>query len=35
MFDFSLDAKYVARAMIRADLIGNLVHLFVNPENRL
>ena len=35
MFEFSLEAKYVARAVIRADLIGNLVHLFVNPENRL
>lgn len=35
MFDFSSDAKYVARAVIRADLIGNLVHLFVNPENRI
>lgn len=35
MFEFELDVKYVARAVIRADLIGNLVHLFVNPENRL
>ena len=35
IFDFELDAKYVARAVIRADLIGNLVHLFVNPANRL
>ena len=26
--NFELDQKYVARAIIRADLIGNLVHLF-------
>lgn len=31
--NFELDQKYVARAIIRADLIGNLVHLFVNPDN--
>lgn len=35
LFAFELDSKYVARAVIRADLIGNLVHLFVNPENRI
>jgi hypothetical protein len=35
IFQFELDTKYVARAVIRADLIGNLVHLFVNPANRL
>ena len=35
LFEFELDSKYVARAVIRADLIGNLVHLFVNPENRI
>ena len=35
LFDFELDSKYVARAVIRADLIGNLVHLFVNPANRI
>jgi hypothetical protein len=33
VLNFELDQKYVARAVIRADLIGNLVHLFVNPEN--
>jgi hypothetical protein len=35
IFDFELDSKYVARAVIRADLIGNLVHLFVDPKNRI
>ena len=35
LFAFELDSKYVARAVIRADLIGNLVHLFVNPDNRI
>jgi hypothetical protein len=35
IFEFENDTKYVARAIIRADLIGNLVHLFVNPANRL
>ena len=35
IFDFELDSKYVARAVIRADLIGNLVHLFVDPNNRI
>jgi hypothetical protein len=35
IFDFDLDSKYVARAIIRADLIGNLVHLFVDPNNRI
>ena len=35
LFDFELDSKYVARAVIRADLIGNLVHLFVDPANRI
>lgn len=33
--NFELDQKYVARAVIRADLIGNLVHLFVNAEHAL
>ena len=35
LFEFELDNKYVARAVIRADLIGNLVHLFVNPANKI
>lgn len=35
LFEFELDNKYVARAVVRDDLIGNLVHLFVNPANRL
>jgi hypothetical protein len=35
LFEFELGNKYVGRAVIRADLIGNLVHLFVNPENRI
>jgi hypothetical protein len=33
VLNFEPDQKYVARAIIRADLIGNLVHLFVNPDN--
>lgn len=32
---FEPEQKYVARAVVRADLIGNLVHLFVNPANRI
>lgn len=35
VFKFEPDEAYVARGVIRADLIGNLVHLFVNTENRL
>lgn len=33
VLNFEIDQKYVARAVIRADLIGNLIHLFVNPDN--
>lgn len=35
LFDFELDEKYVGRVVIRADLIGNIAHLFVNPANRI
>lgn len=35
VFEFAAGEVYVARAVIRADLIGNLVHLFVNTENRV
>jgi hypothetical protein len=35
LLNFELDQKYVARAVIRADLIGNLVHLFINVSNTL
>lgn len=35
ILNFEIDQKYVARAVIRADLIGNLVHLFVNSENAI
>lgn len=35
IFKFEEGETYVARAVIRADLIGNLIHLFVNPENRI
>lgn len=35
VLNFEIDQKYVARAVIRADLIGNLVHLFVDPQNRI
>jgi hypothetical protein len=34
-FQFEEGETYVARAVIRADLIGNLIHLFVNPANRI
>ena len=34
-FSFELGSTYVARAYIRADLIGNLVHLFFNPAHQL
>ena len=35
VLNFEVDQKYVARAVIRADLIGNLIHLFVNPDNAI
>jgi hypothetical protein len=35
LLNFELDQKYVARAVIRADLIGNLVHPFINVSNTL
>lgn len=35
LFDFELDEKYVGRVVIRADLIGNVAHLFVNTANRV
>ena len=35
VFEFVEGEAYVARGVIRADLIGNLVHLFVNAENRV
>lgn len=34
-FSFEIGSSYVARAYIRADLIGNLVHLFFNPALQL
>lgn len=34
IFKFEPGESYVARGVIRADLIGNLVHLFVNTNNR-
>jgi hypothetical protein len=33
--DFDIDASYCGRAVIRDDLIGNVVHLFIDPVNRL
>lgn len=33
--DFNIDASYCGRAVIWDDLIGNVVHLFVDPANRL
>jgi hypothetical protein len=35
LLDFDDEAKYFARAVIQDDLIGNVVHLFVDPVNRL
>ena len=35
LLDFDGEAKYYARAVIQDDLIGNVVHLFVDPVNRL
>lgn len=35
LLDFSISAQYLARAVISDDLIGSVVHLFVNPENRI
>lgn len=35
VFKFVPGEAYVARGVIRADLIGNLVHLFVNPQNTI
>ena len=33
IFDFTPGRVLVGRALIRYDLIGNLVHVYVNPEN--
>lgn len=33
--EFTLEAEYFGRAVIQDDLIGNIVHLFINPVNRL
>lgn len=35
LLEFTLDAKYYGRAVIQDDLIGNIVHLFIDPVNRL
>lgn len=35
LLDFKNRPAYVARAVIQDDLIGYLVHLYVNPENRI
>jgi hypothetical protein len=35
LLEFTLDAKYYGRAVIQDDLIGNIVHLFIDPMNRL
>lgn len=35
LLEFSLEAEYFGRAFIQDDLIGNIVHLFINPANRL
>ena len=35
VLDFTTGNRYVARAVIQDDLIGCLVQLFVDPENKL
>jgi hypothetical protein len=35
LLEFSLEAEYFGRAIVQDDLIGNIVHLFINPANRL
>lgn len=35
LLEFSLNAHYYGRAVIQDDLIGNIVHLFIDPVNRL
>ncbi len=35
LLEFKLDANYYGRAVIQDDLIGNIVHLFIDPVNRL
>ena len=35
LLEFSLNANYYGRAVIQDDLIGNIVHLFIDPVNRL
>jgi len=32
---FEPGTRYVGRGVIRSDLIGNLIHVFVNPANKL
>jgi hypothetical protein len=35
LLEFTLEANYYGRAVIQDDLIGNVVHPFVDPVNRL
>jgi hypothetical protein len=35
LLEFTLEANYYGRAVIQEDLIGNIVHLFIDPVNRL
>lgn len=35
LLEFTLQANYYGRAVIQDDLIGNIVHLFIDPVNRL
>jgi hypothetical protein len=35
LLEFTLEAEYFGRAFVQDDLIGNIVHLFINPVNRL
>ena len=34
LLEFTLEARYFGRAVIQDDLIGNIVHLFMDPVNR-
>lgn len=35
LLEFKLESEYFGRAVIQEDLIGNIVHLFINPVNKL
>lgn len=35
LLNFELESHYVARAVISDDLIGSVVHLFINPDHKI